>query len=248
MGLDAKTEKVITEIVAEARQAFGADLVTLALYGSGAGEDFTPGRSDLNLVIVVDRVRFEHVQALQRHLQRWRKRGVATPLLLDRHFLERGRDVFPMEFLDIKIQHRVLHGEDVFATLPIDSRHLRYESEHEARGKLLRLRAVYAEIGGDRKGVEALMLDSVKTFLIIMRNFVRLHGGPEHTRYLEVLGAFETDFGVSFPTTRHVLRVKLGLDRWSGPTDDTFAAYLQEVEQLVETVDRLTPEGEAETH
>ncbi len=243
--LDAKTEKAIAQVTEQARGAFGSDLVSLALYGSAAGEDFVPDRSDLNFAIVLDRLSFKHLKALHEFLPRWHQLRVATPLLLDRRSLDRSRDVFPMEFHDIKAQHRVLYGEEVFATLHIDSRHLRYQSEHEARGKLLRLRALYAEVGADRVRLEALMRDSVKTFLIIMRNFVRLRAGEGHTRYLDVLDHFEQHFGVSFPSMRHLIRVKLGVERWTNGIDDTFGAYLEEVERLVDLIDRILPEAEA---
>jgi predicted nucleotidyltransferase len=243
VSLDAKTEKVVAKIAERIREVFGAELVSLVLYGSAAGGDFAPTRSDLNFAIVLQRIGFAQLKALQHHLPAWRKLGAATPLLLDRIFLERACDVFPTEFLDMKAQHRVLYGEEVFATLSIDRRHLRYQSEHEARSKLLRLRALYAEVGADRKCLEALMLDSVKTFLIIMRNIVRLGGGTGHPNYLAVLEQFERHAGVSFPTMRQLLRVKLGLERDLGTLDDVFAAYLDEVERLVELVDRDLPEA-----
>ena len=242
--LDGKTEKSIAQVAAQVRALFTNDLVSLTLYGSAAGDDFVPGRSDLNFVIVLERVTFAHLKALHACLPSWRKLGVATPLLLDREALDRGRDVFPMEFHDIKAQHRVLYGEEVFATLPVDGRHLRYQSEHEARGKLLRLRALYAEVGADRKRLEALMLDSLKTFLIIMRNFIRLRAGQGHTRYGEVLEQFERHFQVALPTMRHLLRVRMGTERWVDGIDETFRGYLEEVEQLVDVVDRIQPDAD----
>ena len=240
--LDDKSEKAIAQVTAEARTLFGADLVSLVLYGSAAGQDFVSGRSDLNVAIVLERLTFAHLKALHGHLPRWHTLGVATPLLLDRPFVRAGRDVFPTEFQDIKAQHRVLWGEDVFATLVVDSRHLRYQCEHEARSKLLRLRALYAEVGADRPRLESLMLASVKTFLIIMRNFIRLHGGQDHTRYSAVLDQFEQRFAVSFPVMRQLLRVKLGAEPWTSDIDETFRAYLGEVEQLIELLDRVLPE------
>src|ERR1043166_7780904 len=118
--LDAPTEKAIAQLTEETRAAFGDELVSLTLYGSAAGEDFVPGRSDLNLAIVLDRLTHRQLKALHAHLPHWHKLGAATPLLVDRHFLERARDVFAMELEDIKAQHRVLFGEEVFARLPID--------------------------------------------------------------------------------------------------------------------------------
>jgi hypothetical protein len=242
--LDPQTEKAIAQVAEQIRLVFGKELVSVTLYGSAAGEDFVPGKSDLNFAIVLERVTFPYLKALHEHLPKWHKLGAAVPLLLDRGFLARARDVFPMEFHDIKEQHRVLYGEELFARLEIDSRHLRYQAEHEARGKLLRLRALYAEVGAERKRLEALMLDSAKTFVIIMRNFIRLRRGESHTRYLQVLDEFEKHFTQIFPTIRYLLQVKLGTQRWTDAIDETFRAYLEEVERLIDLIQNTLPESD----
>lgn len=242
--LDPQTEKAIAQVAEQIRLIFGTDLVSVTLYGSGAGDDFVPGKSDLNFAIVLERVTFPYLKALHEHLPKWHKLGAAVPLLLDRHFLEHGRDVFPMEFHDIKEQHRVLYGEEIFARLEIDTRHLRYQAEHEARGKLLRLRALYAEVGADRNRLESLMLSSAKTFVIIMRNFIRLRRAESHARYLAVLDAFEQHFQQTFPTVRQVLQVKLGAQPWAAGLEETFRVYLEEVERLIDVLDHTLPESE----
>jgi len=241
--MDAQSEKTVIHFVDQIRALFGPQLVCVALYGSAAGADFVPGRSNLNFVVVAERLTFAHLKALHPYMPRWRKLGVATPLLLDRRFLERGRDVFPMEFHDIKAQHRVLYGEELFTALAIDGRHLRYQAEHEVRGKLLRLRALYAEVGAQRKRLEALMLDSVKTFLIVMRNLIRLRGGQGHPGYVQTLDQFEAHFAVHFPTMRRLVGVKLGGKHWAADIDETFRDYIEEVERLVELVDHIMPDG-----
>jgi hypothetical protein len=244
--LDAQSEKTISRVTEQLRLIFGKDLVSVALYGSAAGEDFVAAKSDLNFAIVLERVTVPCLKALHQYLPGWHKLRVATPLLLDRQVLERARDVFPMEFHDIKEQHRVLYGEEVFATLAIDSRHLRYQAEHEARGKLLRLRTLYAEVGAHRKRLEALMLDSAKTFVTIMRNFIRLRQGESRTRYLEVIEEFEQRFEQTFPAIRRLIQVKLGMQRWTERIEDTFGGYLDEVERLIDLIDRMLPEEAAE--
>ncbi len=244
--LDAQSEKAVSQVAEQVRLIFGTDLVSIALYGSAAGEDFVPGKSDLNFAIVLERLTHAHLKALHQHLPKWHKLRIATPLLLDRKFLDRARDVFPMEFHDIKEQHRVLYGEEVFATMAIDSRHLRYQAEHEARGKLLRLRSLYAEVGADRKRLEALMLDSAKSFVITMRNFVRLQRGDGHSTYVQVVDAFERHFEAAFPVIRQLLGIKQGAAQWPKDIDDFFRAYLEEVERLIDVIEYRLPAAEAE--
>ncbi len=238
--LDAQSEKALTQFTQELRHLLADELVAVALYGSGAGENFVFGRKDLNIVIIVREVRFAVLQKLQPRIAAWHKLGLALPLLLDREFLQRSRDVFPMELYDIQEQHRLLWGEDVFRAVVVDGRHLRFQAEHEARSKLLRLQALYLECAGDRTRLRALMLDSLKTFLILMRTLIRLQGISGLLAYREVLGQFEQHFQCSFPRMHQLLAIRTHEQDWpAGAVEDFFRDYLTEVQRLVGIIDHL---------
>jgi len=240
--LDPQSEKILVRFIQELRALLAEELIAVALYGSGAGGNFVPGASDLNVVIVVKEARFDVLQKLQTRLAEWHTQGFAVPLLLDEEFLRRSRDVFPMEFHDIKEQHRLLWGEDVFRALEIDTRHLRFQAEHEARSKLLRLRALYLECAGDPPRLQALLLDSLKTFLILMRNLIRLHGKTGLLTYEQVLDHFEQRFGQAFPRMRQLIAIRAGRQSWPGTSiADFFRDYLAEVQQIVAVIDSLPP-------
>jgi hypothetical protein len=240
--LDARSEMAIRRITDSVCAALGPDLVSLLLYGSAAGEDFVRGRSDLNYAIVVGRITAAHLRVVQRHLPEWHKLGMAMPLLLDREFLKHACDVFPMELLDMQAQHRVLHGKDVIAPLRVDARHLRYQAEHEARSKLLRLRVLYAEVGANSSQLHELLLSSVKTFAVIMRNFLRLRGAAAPSGYAGVIEAFRHAFGIDLPTMQRLVRIRSGQDSWDRDGETLFSAYLEEVERLVQLVDQIPPD------
>jgi hypothetical protein len=246
--LDAQTEKTLAQFTQELRQLLADELIAVALYGSGAGANFVAGASDLNVAIVVKEARLDVLQKLQPRIAAWHQQGFALPLLLDREFLQRGRDVFPMEFHDIKEQHRLLWGEDVFRDLEIDSRHLRFQAEHEVRSKLLRLRALYLECAGDQPRLQALILDSLKTFLILMRNLIRLHGKAGLLTYTDVLAQFEQYFQRTFPRMRQLLAIRAGQQQWPATaTTDFFGDYLAEVQQVIGIIDHL-PANISTTH
>lgn len=242
--LDDSSKQAVATITREATELFGAELISLVLYGSAAGSDFVPGQSDLNVAMVFDKLRFEHLQQLQTRLPGWHQLGASMPLLLDRESLQRGRDVFPMELQDIKESHELLAGEDLFATLPIDWRHLRYQVEHELRGKLLRLRALYAEVGGEPARLQRLLVDSVKSFLIIMRSLIRLRVPQAPGSYPEILAQFESLWTCQLPATKHVLRIKLGQQVWpsdAASIETILRGYLADVERLTAVVDAMGP-------
>lgn len=236
--LDSRAERAVAGVSEQLRALFGARLVAVALYGSAAGADYVPGVSDLNLVVVLEDVDYHDLRALRPYVRRWHKQRVATPLLLDRRFLSSAADVFPMELHDIQAQHRMLFGDDVFAVLTINDAHLRFQCEHEARGKLLRLRALYVEGGTSRRRLRALMLDSLKTFLIIMRNLIRVRTGHAPAGYDEVVETFSQQFHGRFPVMSRLLRCKRSPREWTGDVEGAFRDYLDEVQSLVRIIDQ----------
>src|SRR5205814_8126819 len=127
-----------------------------------ASSDSTPARA-------VPRVAFAVLERLAPLVARWRPRGFALPVVMDYEYLRRARDTFPMELDDIRRQHRLLAGADLFADLALDPAALRRECEHGARGKLLRLRVLFRETGGKPAALEQLRVGSAKTFIVVLR-------------------------------------------------------------------------------
>ncbi|MEA2624113.1 MAG: hypothetical protein QOD06_158 [Candidatus Binatota bacterium] len=239
--LDARTENLLTMYVETVRGLLAPDLVSVVLYGSGAGDEYDPGTSDLNTLIVVDRLRAAHLRALSSEVRRWRARRFSTPLVFDRDYVARARDVFPIEFHELRDRHRVLAGEDWLATLELDDRNLRAQCEHEARAKLLRLRERYLESAGRSRELRALMLESMNTFRVIVRACLRLDGIAPPLETGRAVADLESHRGASFPVMRRLAAIRRGEESWDDVTaDEAFADYLDEVAGLVGLVDRPT--------
>lgn len=240
---NASLEATLTQFTQELRELLGDQLLAVVLYGSAAGENFVPGSSDLNIAIVVQCMEFAILKKLQPHMEPWHKRGFAVPLIVDRNFLNHSRDVFPMEYLDIKEQHRTLWGEEVFSTLPVGGEHLRFLAEHEVRSRLLRLQALYLERAGEPPRLRQILLDSLKTFVTLMRHLLRLQGKSGVQNYAEVLSLFEQHFRISFPEMHRLIAIRQGTRDWPHePVTEFFREYLEDVQRLVSLIDTLPPQ------
>jgi hypothetical protein len=183
---------------------------------------------------------FEVLKKLHPHMTPWHKRGFAVPLIVDRNFLQHSRDVFPMEYSDIKEQHRTLWGDDVFGTLIIGGEHLRFLAEHEVRSRVLRLQALYLERAGDPPRLRQILLDSLKTFLTLMRHLLRLQGKSGVQNYAEVLSLFEQHFQLSFPEMHRLIAIRQGIRDWPHePATEFFREYLEDVQRFVALIDGL---------
>src|SRR2546426_5571555 len=171
---DPAVEAQIAAFTRDIQAALGDRLVSLALYGSAAGDDWVTQRSDLNVAVVVPRVTPEVLETLVPVVARWRRKRFALPLVVDREYLESARDAFPMELDDIRRQHRVLAGADPFAALVVQPAALRRQCEHEARGKLLRLRALFLDAPGPPAALAPRLGEPLKSFLAELRALVGL--------------------------------------------------------------------------
>jgi len=236
---DERLERQIAGYTREVTDALESQLLCLGLYGSAAGSDWFPPHSDINTVIVVPAVTIDVLDALAPIVARWETRRFATPLLVERDFLARARDAFPIELEDIRHQHRLLAGADLLTDLHVEPDAVRRQCEKEARAKLLRLRALYLATAGAPTALERLMLESVKSILIFLRHLLRLQGREPGMCYREVLATGEESLG-PLPMVTRLLDHREGVTRLvPHALRLEFREYLGEVERIVQALDTL---------
>lgn len=166
----------LEELVAQLRAAFGSGLQTVVLYGSAAGGEHIAKRSDYNVLVIVDDLPAERLQAASAVVAAWSEGGNPPPLIFTNAEWRGSSDIFPMEYADILDRNRVLHGAPPFDGIRVDPRDLRLQLEHETMGKLLKLRRGVLSAGNDRDKQIQLLDASVSTIMVLFRALLRLHG------------------------------------------------------------------------
>lgn len=239
-GLDPRTEGLIESFTREVRGLYGEELLAVILYGSAVGPDYIPAVSDLNILVVLREVGPEHLAKSLRYMKRWRKSKI-NPLFLDPRYIESALDTFPIEFLEMKEQHRLLWGEDLLQGLEVSREHLRLQCEQELRGKWLNLRQIYLETARNPRQLKRLLTASLRPFGVVMSSLLRLKGFSVPPReFLEVLAQAETAFGLELAAFHEAYQLKLGLRSFGrAELHGLFARYLTEVRQLAQAADRL---------
>ena len=215
----------------------GANLTSVILYGSAVTGDHVGKRSNFNVLVVLERLGVDELQALAPLVRSWVKAGHPAPLLLTATGLVRSADVFPLEIADIKAGHEVLFGEDVVRDLPVHDANLRVQLEHELRGKLLQLRQRYVLAQGRPKQVTELMVQSLSTFLVLCRGALRLYQPDVPVKKMEALAVLATHVPVPTGVFETIGQLKAGR-RVPGVVPETlFVQYLQAIETVIEAVD-----------
>jgi hypothetical protein len=241
--LPPKTEKTLSEFVQSARTLLGANVISIILYGSAARGEFDTKRSDINLLIVLAVVDFQHLAVLAPHTRKWCRQRISTPLVLSPQYISTALDVYPLEFLEMQTAYRVLFGEDVLTEINPPLQAVRHQCEQEARGKLLHLREILLETGLRPKHLKHAMILSVPSFIRIGRHLLRLRGQPPKTHAKEVIEALRNTTQFPLQGLEAAWEIKTGSRKPSrGETAGVFESYLNDTVAITQYVDTLQPQ------
>jgi predicted nucleotidyltransferase len=244
-----ETEKQINELVERLKSLAGENLNCIALFGSAASREFHAGFSDINIICIFRELSAPALARLAPLMRWWTKKDFPAPLLFTRTELEKAVDIFAIEFLDIRQNHRMLYGEDVFRDLHVPMDLHRVQVEHNLRTKLLTLRQMYAQFADDDRRVRRLMLDSVSNFATLFRHALITMGEQpdespgqtspgqtkeENIRKLAARIHFDPDIFVRLLQVRAGKAKEKDLD-----THAAFAQYLEGIERAIQAVDTL---------
>jgi hypothetical protein len=169
----------------------------------------------------------------------WAKKGHPAPLFFTLDELHHSADIFAIELLDIKAAHRVLHGEDVIATLDVPLDRHRLQVEREFRNNTLRLRQHYLLHPADARKTLELMTESISTFAALFRHaLIALGEEPPSTKRstMDRLGTVLEFDPSPFQT---IFDVREGHKRGRDvDVQATFEAYLDRVSHVADEMDR----------
>ena len=232
----------LEELVAQLEKVYGEKLRTVVLYGSAAAGEHIPKRSDYNVLVIVDELTMQHMRSGAAVARAWAEAGNPPPLTLTLAEWQGSADIFPMEYADILERHRVLHGRPPFDGIAVDRHHLRLQLEHEAMGKLLKLRQGILAAGGSDKAHIDLLAASLSTIMVIFRAVERLHGGAPSTDYEQLSRDAGRRVGFDPEPFVRVVRHVRGTDKMgSADVAGVMSGYLDGMYRLVAYLDRYEP-------
>jgi hypothetical protein len=225
-------------LVEQLRAAFGSALRAVVQYGSTeAGEHF--GRTGHDILVITERLGLEELAREGAITRAWSEAGHPPPLTFTVAEWVSSSDIFPMEYADILERHRVLYGSLPLDGVKVDRDNLRIQTEHEAMGKLLRLRRGVLAAGNDRKRILELLANSLSTFMVIFRAVLRLHGESPPTDYETLARRVGTLAGLDAEPFQRVVRHQRGSGRIPEAEANTvLAGYLAGAERLVAHLDQ----------
>jgi hypothetical protein len=205
-SINPQARGVVSAFLDEALSAFSGDIVAYVLTGSCVTADFVPGKSDINGVLVLKDMCPPCLDSLAAMGRRHGKKGLRAPLIMTPEYIQRSLDVFPMEFLDIKLIHATVYGPELFSNICVSKPLLRLQCERELKAKLIRLLNGYVAAMGKGRELEALLLGAYPGYYPLFRGMLTLapmNGKPAILKD-DVLREMESAFSVPLGCLRDV--------------------------------------------
>lgn len=221
-------------------ELLGDNLQSITVVGSSLTRDFKYGRSDINTVLVLGGHSLNSLNAIASLARPMSKRKLSAPLLMTTSYIERSRDVFGIEFLDLQMTHQTVLGNDPFESLSFDKKDVRLQCERELKAMLIRLRQGYIATAGKRKLVRDILISTAKDMTPLLRAVLWLKDVERDASTTATINKAGTEFSIDFDSISQA-------NNWRykkvNPDDteieNTFESIYSAVEQLSEIVDKL---------
>jgi hypothetical protein len=238
---DSIKSKRLARFVNDLEAAHGQNLLSVTLYGSSAHEETDAAKHDV--LIVLRSTALGELRTAIEPIRDWTRNGQPMPVYFSQDELQRAADVFPIEFLQMEQGRRILFGSDPFEFVEISNANLRHQTEYELRTKCLQLRRLYfaSAVSPDQLG--KLMTDSLSSFVALFRAVLILHGAPPPVSKREAIQATARVLGLDVSPFEQILQLtaqtKTRLTK--SDAENLFGNYLNEIQKVIDEVDRIEP-------
>ena len=233
-------KEVFVSLTQDYLKIFGSELVSLIVYGSAAAGSYVKGKSDINLLVVLTNAGKNRLDAAFERVKYWKKRKVATPLVMTKEFIETSLDSYPIEFLNMKNSHILVYGENVLANIAFKPEDLRLQIEREIKGKIILLTQGYLETEGSARQLRQLIRNSFTAFVSIFNALLFLKQGKAPQARRETIKEACNLFSLDATVFELCSDIKEGKDKLANKEIiNIFKKYLREVEKIGSIVDQL---------
>ncbi len=200
------------------KEILGENLVTLAEYYTG---------DEKRLIAVCKTIDIDVLRKL--------RKAKESPLLFTREELIRGADVFPVEFLNIRHDHKILYGEDNLKDINISKKNLRLQLEFEFRSKLIHLRSEYITSGN--RELESIILSAVPALAPIMGGLVYLKD-LKHGDTRDMFDIVSNGYGIDVSIMKEIYDIRQGKAKFKKDKEE----YIKEVINVLSGIGKIIDE------
>lgn len=230
----------ITPFLDEVLFGYSDNMHSIHITGSSITGDFDLKKSDTNSVFVLKEMDLGFLEHIAPLGKKYRKQKVASPLVMTQEYIKNSVDVFPIEFLNIKLIHETVYGEDIFEDIEIHPSDMRHQCERELKVKLIGLRQGYMSSMGDARVIAEGLIGSITGYIPLFRGIISLFGKTPPISNRDVLNKLGEAAGVDCDIFEKILSGKReGMKQGIDDLNSMFEQYYMATEQLGRAVNEI---------
>lgn len=238
-GIPAAAANRIHPFLEEVMRCCPEKVHSVYVTGSTVASDFSEKSSDVNSLIVLNNLHFEFFKFLAPLGKKFKSKGISAPLVMTPSYIHESLDVFPMEFLDLKLIHKTVWGPDIVQNLEIDPGLLRLQCEREIKTRLIGLWNGYISSMGETEMIAGLLYRNIKGCIPLFRSIVFLLGKQPPLKKLDVISAINGNTGIDRDVLIKALSLKESPIRNREELLSLFESYYGNLETVAGIVNAL---------
>lgn len=231
---------IVESLVSDYRGVFGEDLVSVIMYGSAVTHEYKPGISDINIAIVIKDNSISQITKSIGLQKKWVKSKVSTPFFMTREYIHNSCDTYPVEYLDMRSNYRVLYGEDPLENIEIKREHIRLQCERELRGASIHLRRSFVQCAGNNKMLADLLNVSIRRLIPVFKGLLKLKGQSIPKSKSDIIATVEDNYDLGASSLSDIFNSNNKNRKQQ--YDRLFDNYANDIDTLIEAVDSLNQE------
>ena len=235
-----EVDRALERLVRQLSEAGGPNLLGIALYGGLVKGRYTPGVSDINVLIVVADAGLPALLPLAPVLTAALRETHVVPFVVTPADLRAAAVLFPVKILDIQLWHRLLWGDIHLAGIEVQPEPLRLRSLQELKNMELRMRLRIVERSGETDALWRGLVRNLPKLAVTLEVLLRARGVDVPADRPGVLRLAAQQLGISVERMERLARLRRSDQR---PDEETVHALLADyLDLLAEIGHRLESE------
>lgn len=165
------SNKNLYELIEKLKECFGNRLKSVFVYGAKSTDE--AAKDNIDLMIIVGDLSAKDLAYVSKFTKRWVDKKNPVPVFMSESEWFSSADVYPMEYADIKENHRILYGENLIADIVVRKEDLRLQCEQESKNILMRYRKFYI-LRPLRISLLKSFVPAIKDIIAVLKAILRL--------------------------------------------------------------------------
>ena len=207
-NIPAQAQTVIEPFLKDILANYKEDIISIYIIGSAVTKGFHAKYSDINTLIVVKGIKIPFYDFIASLGKRYGKKKIRAPLIMTSDYINRSLEVFPVEFLEMKLIHQLVYGDDVLKNIKIEKADIRLQCERELKGKHQHLCQGYIKAMGDKRTFTDLLVGSLSGYFPLFRGILFLYDREIPKEKGDVLCAMNECCDVDMNVFRNIMDIR----------------------------------------